>query len=165
MKLVGLASLLCLASSVGCTALATGPSWVGGGLAVSTPERIAEEEAQASRERARIASQPNQIGARHILIMHQASKSKPEFVVRTREEAKIRAQQCLDKLRAGAKFDAMVKEYTDEPGGAERNGDLGQFDRTQMVKQFADAAFGLRVGEISQVVESPFGFHVIQRTE
>jgi parvulin-like peptidyl-prolyl isomerase len=59
----------------------------------------------------------------------------------------------------------MVKEYTDEPGGAERGGDLGVFDRGLMVKPFADAAFALKVGEVSEVVETKYGFHVIKRTE
>ena len=59
----------------------------------------------------------------------------------------------------------MVKQYTDEPGGAERSGDLGTFERGTMVKPFADAAFGLKVGEVSEVVETKYGFHIIRRTE
>ncbi len=62
-------------------------------------------------------------------------------------------------------FEEVVKQYTDEPGGAERGGDLGIFQRATMVKQFADAAFALKVGEVGEVVETKYGFHVIKRTE
>jgi peptidyl-prolyl cis-trans isomerase NIMA-interacting 1 len=160
-----IAPLLLLVTSTACTTLSSGPSWVGGGLAVSAPLREAQEDAAHERERAIVSKQPNEIGARHILIMHDESKSRPESVTRTREEAKKRAQECLVKIRGGAGFDDMVKEYSDEPGGPERNGDLGVFDRNSMVKAFADAAFALKVGEVSEVIETPFGFHIIKRTE
>lgn len=148
-----------------CTTLATYPSWAGGGLEVTAPVRAAEEDARIERERARVAAQPKQIGAKHILIMHAGSKSKPEEVKRTREEAKKRAEEALTKLRIGADFDALVKEYTDEPGGVERNGDLGVFDRSTMVKTFAEAAFVLQVGQVSDIIETVYGFHIIKRTE
>jgi parvulin-like peptidyl-prolyl isomerase len=149
----------------GCTALATTPSWVGGGLALEAPSRIAAAEAKEERDRRTIAAQPTQIGARHLLVMHVESLSRPNSVTRTREEAKRRAQEALLKVRGGASFEQMVKEYTDEPGGAERNGDLGVFERGTMVKPFADAAFSLKIGEVSEVVETKYGFHVIKRTE
>ena len=148
-----------------CGALATSPDWVGGGLESGAPERQVQEEQRAEHDRATVARQPKEIGARHILVMHVKSKSKPERIRRTREEAKARAEECLRKIRGGASFEDMVKEYSDEPGAADRAGDLGVFDRNQMVKGFADAAFSLKVGEVSEVVETPFGFHVIKRTE
>lgn len=148
-----------------CGALATSPGWVGGGLESAAPERQAEAEQREEHDRATVARQPKEIGARHILVMHTKSKSRPERIQRTREEAKARAEECLRKLRGGASFEDLVKEYSDEPGAAERSGDLGVFDRSQMVKGFADAAFALKVGEVSEVVETPFGFHVIKRTE
>lgn len=155
----------CAPALPACSTLATSPDWVGGGLAVSAPVREAEEDAAEERERQTIAKQPKQIGARHILIMHKGSKSKPEGLNRSRDEAKALAQEVILKIRGGAKFEDMVTEYSDEPGAADRGGDLGVFERHVMVKQFADAAFALRVGEISEVVESPFGFHIIKRTE
>jgi len=148
-----------------CGTLATSPDWIGGGLEVAAPLREAEEEATAERDRQIIARQPTEIGARHILVMHTLSKSKPPSVTRTRDEAKKRVDEVLAKIRAGANFETLVNEYSDEPGSAERHGDLGVFDRAQMVKPFADAAFSLKVGEVSNVVETPFGFHVIKRTE
>lgn len=152
-------------SLTACTTLATGPSWVGGGLAVAVPEREAVEEKVEAKERAELAKQPNEIGAKHILVMHEKSTSKPDNVTRTREQAKKRAEECLQRIKLGESFEKLVKEYTDEPGGAERGGDLGVFDRAAMVKSFADAAFALKIGEVSTIVETQFGYHIIKRTE
>lgn len=157
--------LLTAALSTGCTALATSPSWTGGGLVTSAPLREAEEDAKAARERDREAREPKEIAAKHILVMHVDSTSRPAQIKRTRDEARARAQECLLKLRGGADFDEMVREYSDEPGGAERAGDLGIFERGQMVKGFSDTAFGLKINEVSEVVETQFGFHIIKRTE
>lgn len=160
------AALLILASTLlGCAAIATSPPWVGGGMAVTGPVRAARRAAVEAEQRSALASQPDEIRARHILVMHEGSKAKPEGVKRTREQAAKRAQECLEKLRAGTDFAALVAEYSDEPGAAEREGDLGTFRREVMIQSFSEVAFELAVGEISEVVETPYGFHIIQRTE
>lgn len=154
-----------LAATAGCASLATSPDWTGGGLATLAPARAAEVEAAEERERDRIARQPKEVGARHILVMHDKSREHPDSIKRTRDEALKRAQECLLKVRGGDDWDRLVKEYSDEPGADERHGDLGVFARGQMVKPFSDAAFGLRVGQVSEIVETPYGFHIIQRTQ
>jgi hypothetical protein len=106
-----------------------------------------------------------EISAQHLLVMYQGSKSAPRSIKRSKEEARIRAMEALDSIKRGQDFDKVVSAYTDEPGGAARRGALGKFSRDRMVKAFSDAAFALQVGEISPVVESPFGFHVIRRLE
>ena len=111
------------------------------------------------------AAHPDMISARHILIMHRASLRAPETITRSKEEARKRAEEALKRARAGEDFAKLVNEYTDEPGGKSRGGSLGKFPRGVMVREFEDAAFALKPGEISGVIESPFGFHVIQRTE
>jgi parvulin-like peptidyl-prolyl isomerase len=113
----------------------------------------------------RLADPParvREIAARHILVMHRGSRRAPAGITRTREQARARAEEARARALAGEDWNALVREYTDEQGAPE-GGDLGTFARGTMVPAFERAAFGLEVGEISEVVESPFGFHVISR--
>ena len=73
--------------------------------------------------------------------------------------------EALKRAKKGEDFAKVVAAYTDEPGGAERGGDLNKFGRGRMVPAFEEAAFALKVNEVSGIVETPFGFHVIKRTE
>ena len=111
------------------------------------------------------ADQPAEIVAQHLLVMYDGSKAAPRTIKRTRDEARQRAAEALAKIKKGEDFDKVVAAYTDEPGGAARHGGLGRFSHDMMVPAFADAAFALDVGQVSAVIESPFGFHVIRRTE
>lgn len=105
---------------------------------------------------------PPSIEARHILVMHAESARVPEGITRSREEALARAEEVVLQLRAGADWVATHGDYSDEPGAAE-GGSLGRFERGAMVPAFEDVAFLLAPEEISDVVETPFGFHIIQR--
>jgi parvulin-like peptidyl-prolyl isomerase len=109
---------------------------------------------------------PERIGARHILITYATSAKPVPGATHTEAEARALAEQVAEEAqKPDADFAALAAQYTEEPGGKERGGDLGKFGRGQMVPAFEQAAFKLAVGKTSGVVQSPFGFHVIQRYE
>jgi parvulin-like peptidyl-prolyl isomerase len=100
-----------------------------------------------------------------VLVQYQGAKTAKVHIFRFRDEACLRAMEAREELRAGADFGEVVKKYSDEPGADMRAGSLGTIERKDVVPPFADAAFELLPREISDVVETEFGFHVIKRTE
>lgn len=108
---------------------------------------------------------PAEIGARHILISYKGAMRAAPYIDRTKEQAEMLATELQEKAASGADFEELARKHSDDPGSASEGGSLGTFSRGQMVKEFSDAAFSLPIGGVSDVVESPFGFHVIQRVE
>jgi len=104
----------------------------------------------------------DKVSARHILVMHNDSTRKPAEISRTKEEALARVEEVRQKLNAGQGFEDLAHEYSDGPSGP-KGGDLGSFGRGRMHPVFETAAFDLEVGGVSDVVETPFGYHLIQR--
>jgi peptidyl-prolyl cis-trans isomerase D len=96
--------------------------------------------------------------AAHILISVAKQASDAD-----KEAAKKKAEQILQQVKQSpAKFAELATKNSQDPGSAAKGGDLGEFGRGMMVKAFEDAAFALKVGEISGLVQSDFGFHIIK---
>lgn len=132
----------------------------GEALAATEPVSEAElkqaYEANASRYKA-----DEQRRASHILI-----QVEPDAKPAAREAARKKAEEILAEVRKSpGSFAELAKKYSQDPGSAEKGGDLGYFDRSMMVKPFADAVFALgKVGDISGVVKSDYGYHIIKLT-
>lgn len=98
--------------------------------------------------------------AAHILVAVDKSANAV-----SKAAARARAEKLLAEVKSGKDFGALAKANSADPGSAQQNGDLGFFGRGSMVKPFEDAAFALKVGQVSGIVESEFGFHIIKLTE
>ena len=81
------------------------------------------------------------------------------------DPARLKAQDILKRVRAGADFNALARQYSNDLGSSHNGGDLGWIGRGQMVKEFEDAAFALLPGQISDIVETQFGYHIIKVEE
>jgi parvulin-like peptidyl-prolyl isomerase len=104
------------------------------------------------------------INASHVLISYDDSEGTPREK-RTRTAAIRLAREVLKKAQApDADFAALAKEYSD-CNSHEKGGDLGRFARGMMVPKFEQIAFALNVNQISELVETKFGFHIIKRTK
>ncbi len=103
---------------------------------------------------------PEERRVRHILI--SASETADEAVAKTAEEKVLSLYQ---RLTDGESFEVLAKEFSDDPGSAGQGGDVGWITHGLMAKAFEDKAFLLEVGELSEPVRTPFGFHLIEVVE
>ena len=107
---------------------------------------------------------PETATASHILIRYLGARRAPSSVTRSQAEAKTLAEQIAAKARTpGADFVELANQYTEDPSGKSRGGRLGTFGRGRMVPAFDKATFELEAGEVSGVVETDFGYHIIYR--
>lgn len=79
-------------------------------------------------------------------------------------KSEAQANEILEKIKAGEKFSALAQQYSLD-GSARHGGDLGVFGRGVMVREFERAAFALNKGEVSGIVKTQFGYHIIKRLE
>lgn len=144
---------------------------IGGDAAkdLPAPDDAAVKKALAERgealralyeERSGVYNAPEKIHARHILfdVPSDADEAKVEAV---RQEA----EAALAALRGGADFAELAAKRSDDPGSKINGGDLGFFPRGQMVPAFEEAAFALQPGQLSELVKTSFGFHIIRLEE
>jgi len=120
--------------------------------------RVADEELKkfyAANEKSFMS--PEQVKVRHILFMAPAGASGDE-----RKKAREKAEGALKRLKEGEDFGKLVLEYSEDANSRPNGGDLGYFSKGQVVKPFEDAAFSLKSGQTSEIVETQFGFHIIK---
>ena len=101
-------------------------------------------------------------GTRKASVAFKQIVVSPRASLAARAVARATADSIAKALRAGGDFASAARRFSQDPGSKEQGGELGWFRRGQMVREFDDAAFRLKPGVISDPVETPFGFHVIQ---
>lgn len=120
----------------------------------SQPVTDAEAKAMYEENKERFR-QPEQVRARHILVEKEADA-----------KAIIKELSAKKPAELEAAFEAIAKEKSMDPGSGQRGGDLGYFAKERMVKEFADAAFALKKGEMTKTpVQSAFGYHIIYQVD
>jgi parvulin-like peptidyl-prolyl isomerase len=104
-------------------------------------------------------------GAAHILVAYKGAQGAAPTITRTREEARKRCAELRDELLANkATFEQLVKQHSDDPLSRNTGGAVGTFERYAMPGPFAETTFGMKVGSLSEPVETARGFHLIRRT-
>lgn len=114
-----------------------------------------------------LGSQSEQVRASHILVKHRDSRRpsswREERITRSKEEAKDKLKDFLEQINSGqSTFEDIATEFSD-CSSAKKGGDLGFFGRNQMQRPFEEATFNLAIGEMSSIVETDSGVHIIKR--
>ena len=123
--------------------------------AVTANVKIADDEVRAAFDKDRTTyDKPAQIKVSHILLRVTDKNQEPV--------AQAKAKIALAKLADGDKFEDVAKKYSEDPGSAERGGDLGFVSRGTLVKEFEEVAWGLKPGQVSGLVKTQFGLHIIK---
>ena len=123
--------------------------------------KITDEEMKKYYDEHKKDYYKDEVKASHILISTVDDNGKPLSEAK-KKEAKKKAEEVLKKAKAGEDFAKLAEEYSDDPGSASKGGDLGYFGKGEMVKPFEEAAFSLKPGQISGIVESDYGYHIIK---
>ncbi len=107
------------------------------------------------QQRASLGTRPATISLQQVIV-------SPEPSAAARETARTTAEDVIRQLNEGGDFAVLARRYSEDPGSREHGGDLGWFRRGRMVRAFEDVAFALRPGQLSPIVETEFGYHIIR---
>jgi peptidyl-prolyl cis-trans isomerase C len=132
-----------------------------------TVESIVDKQVKITPEDARAFydgnpdqfKQPELVRASHILI-----RCSPDATDEVKKEKRAQIDAALALVKGGSKFADVAKKVSEDPGSAENGGDLGYFPRGRMVPEFDTVAFSLKTNEISGVITTQFGYHILQVT-
>lgn len=119
-------------------------------------KEVADKIAIGDDEIKKIYDQDKTASVRHILLLTQGKTDKEKAEIHKKME------DILAKAKAGADFAALAKQYSEDPGSKDKGGLYEDFGRGQMVKPFEDASFSVPVGQISGIVETTYGYHIIK---
>jgi peptidyl-prolyl cis-trans isomerase C len=108
--------------------------------------------------------QPEMVRASHILLMTQDPDTKEPLSDAKKAEKKKQMEDILKQAKDGKDFAELAKKYSEDPGSKDKGGEY-TFPRGQMVPQFENTAFSLKPGEISEIIETQFGYHIIKLSE
>lgn len=121
------------------------------------PPPVTEEDIKKYFEenRAEFGQRPATISFVQVVVSPKASDS-------ARATARAKLEEALKEIRAGAEFETVAKKYSDDPASKDRGGDLGWFRSGAMVREFDQMAFALAPGQVSPIIETSYGFHIIK---
>ncbi|MSR22750.1 MAG: hypothetical protein EXR92_04280 [Gemmatimonadetes bacterium] len=119
------------------------------------PVEESEIRALFERDRATFGNRPATISIRQVILLPAPSDS-------VKAAARTEASRILGLIRSGEDFSELARRFSDDPGSAQAGGDLGWVRQGEMVREFEDALFGLQRGEVSAVVETVFGAHIVR---
>ncbi len=132
------------------------PTDVPGGVSPVTDQQVQQYYQQHQKD----FQVPEEVKVRHILI-----KVPTGADAKTDAAAKQKAEDLLKQIKAGGDFDALAKANSDDPGSKDQGGELGMIQRGVTVPAFEQAAFALQPGQISDVVKTQFGYHILKVEE
>ncbi|MDX9779897.1 MAG: peptidyl-prolyl cis-trans isomerase, partial [bacterium] len=121
--------------------------------------RVSDEEVGAYYEANKDQYQQETVSARHILFMTQGKSDLEKTAVLGM------AENVLERARGGEDFAMLVADYSEDPGSNTSGGLYENFPRGRMVQAFEDASFSMKIGEISDLVETPYGYHIIKKED
>lgn len=127
--------------------------------------KISDSEIKKYYEENKNKYADDEVRASHILISTMDQNTKKPLADDKQKEAKKKIDEIYGKVKSGEDFDKLAKENSDDKGSAVKGGDLGFFSKGQMVPEFEKTAFSMKKGEISKVIKTQYGYHIIKLTD